>query len=370
MQVHGQVDSCWTVLLAKEGREVVVDSLQPGSFNADGFYLYRNCIYDYSLKNQMRYSGRLVDISPDTLYFTNFFNESVAARSSQMLDTMAIHFSQLDVFHLIADRSMGLYENHSLDGFNFHFSRDTTHCMLSSMWYPIFSNDTSTYELAPHLTAQGVELLFEDGGRTFFYYGSGMVKPDRSQMDTTYNVRRVAWYTPCSVEEIHGLAIGLYHRNLKNSMFIERDSLVIRGVAAEINPFGIFILLSPRFNGPLPDSLEYYLSHLKNNWMLKVHGLNLSLVNTIGETEIRGVNITPAITLVDELHGLSISGINNFSYIMRGVTIAAIRNRATDAKGVQIGLFNKATNLRGVQIGLWNTNGKRSLPLVNWQFAE
>jgi hypothetical protein len=31
-------------------------------------------------------------------------------------------------------------------------------------------------------------------------------------------------------------------------------------------------------------------------------------------------------------------------------------------------MFNKTLDLRGIQIGLWNKNGKRSLPLINWQF--
>ena len=48
--------------------------------------------------------------------------------------------------------------------------------------------------------------------------------------------------------------------------------------------------------------------------------------------------------------------------------IAGLRNRAMIAKGVQIALFNKSSDMRGIQIGLWNMNGKRSLPLINWQF--
>jgi hypothetical protein len=53
---------------------------------------------------------------------------------------------------------------------------------------------------------------------------------------------------------------------------------------------------------------------------------------------------------------------------MNGLSIAGIRNRASIARGVQIGLFNKSTELRGFQFGLWNINGRRSLPFINWQF--
>jgi hypothetical protein len=38
-------------------------------------------------------------------------------------------------------------------------------------------------------------------------------------------------------------------------------------------------------------------------------------------------------------------------------------------KGVQVALYNKSMDFRGVQLGLWNVNGRRSLPLINWQFG-
>ena len=85
---------------------------------------------------------------------------------------------------------------------------------------------------------------------------------------------------------------------------------------------------------------------------------------------IKGLNLTGLLTVVDEIHGVTISGISNFAYIMKGVSIAGLRNRATYARGIQIGLFNKATEMRGFQFGLWNTNGRRSLPIINWQFKS
>jgi hypothetical protein len=170
------------------------------------------------------------------------------------------------------------------------------------------------------------------------------------------------------VEEINGIALGLRAKNIKNELYNERDSLVIRGLNLEINPFAIFSLLSAQLSGPYPDSINTYNEIIKNDWQVKVHGLNISALTTINEMHIRGINLTGLITVVDEIHGLSISGINNFSYIMNGLSIAGIRNRATIARGVQIGLFNKSTELRGFQFGLWNINGRRSLPIINWQF--
>lgn len=151
-------------------------------------------------------------------------------------------------------------------------------------------------------------------------------------------------------------------------MFDERDSLIIRGLNIQINPFAIFAIMNPQLNGPYPDSIDLYNELINKDWQAKIHGVNISVVNTFSEMRIKGFNLTGLITVVDEIHGISISGINNFSYIMNGVSIAGIRNRATMAKGVQIGLFNKSTDLRGFQFGLWNINGKRSLPFINWQF--
>lgn len=39
-------------------------------------------------------------------------------------------------------------------------------------------------------------------------------------------------------------------------------------------------------------------------------------------------------------------------------------------KGLQIGIRNKSDNMKGIQIGLWNVNGKRKLPIINWNFKN
>lgn len=368
--LFGQADSCWTVLLVKKGVTPDYNKTFEGGFNPNGFYLYRNCIYEIDLKDKRKLSGRLIEISKDTLSFTNFFNLNVALKSFCTLDTIKVHHSQLDRLNLIADRAFGFYEKHSFDNFDFIYKQDTSNCKLESEWQEIFSNHNEKYELVPHLTAQGINFLFEEDGKTYYFYGGGLTKPDRFKMDNTYDKKNFIWFTPCKVEEINGLAIGLYTKNIKNREFNERDSLIIRGLALEINPFSIFGLMNSSINGPYPDSINVYFEKIKNDWQVKVKGVNVSLVNTINELEIRGLNITPLLTVIDEIHGVSISGLNNFSYIFNGVSIAALRNRATMAKGLQIALFNKSTDMRGIQIGLWNTNGKRSLPIINWQFRS
>ena len=50
-------------------------------------------------------------------------------------------------------------------------------------------------------------------------------------------------------------------------MFNERDSLIIRGLNLEINPFAIFSLMNPRLNGPYPDSISIvYNENIKEDW--------------------------------------------------------------------------------------------------------
>lgn len=367
--LKAQGDSCWTVLLHKTGSDLV-EREDMRSFDPKGFYLYRNCIYEFKTTDDKLYMGRLIDIKPDTLYFTNFFNENVAAKVGVPLDTFSLYYQKLAKLRLISDRVMGLYTTQSLQKFQFIFKKDTIHCFTPSEWYPIFSNDTDLYELAPHLTAQGVNLLYEEEGATYYFYGAGLRKPDREKIDTTYDVRNVMWYTPCDVEKINGLAIGLHPENMKNSGYNEKDSLTINGLNLHVNPFAIFLILSPHFVGPYSDSIEYYDQHLKKDIETTVNGVNISLVNTINETALNGLNITSLITLVDEIEGCTISGISNFAYYFKGVSIATFYNHATKATGVQIGLVNKSKDLRGLQLGLWNINGRRSLPFINLQFRE
>jgi len=367
LSFYGQTDSSWNVLLLKEGNNIE-KSTDMSSVSNHGFYLYKNCIYEITLTNKKSMSGRLIDIRPDTLYFTNFFNEAVAKKADSKLDTLKINFRGLDKLSLISDRHLDIYTKISLENYEFIFTKDTIHNFLKSEWEQIFTNDSSYYELVPHLTAQGVNLLFEENGQTYYYYGSGLIKPDRSQQDNTYDCKNFIWFTPAKVEKINGLSFGVFTENIKNDKFNEKDSLEINGLNIEINPLMLITLTMTSYSGPYPDSLEFYEENLKDKIELKINGFNLSFVGTINEAKVNGVNLAGYNTVVDHINGLTISGANNFSYRMNGLSIAGIRNHATYARGVQIALFNKSTKLKGFQIGLWNVNGKRSLPFINWQF--
>ena len=169
----GQVDSCWTVLLVKKNN-TFTEKKDMAAFSKTGFYLYRNCIYEIQTNRGDHYSGRLIDIQPDTLSFSRFFNKNVASKVGIRQDTLKFHYRQLDKLSLIADRSLNLSTQYDLGAFNFIFKKDTRNCSLPSRWEKIFINDDMLYEIVPHLTEQGISYLFEERGATYYFYGTGI----------------------------------------------------------------------------------------------------------------------------------------------------------------------------------------------------
>ncbi len=182
--------------------------------------------------------------------------------------------------------------------------------------------------------------------------------------------RYAIWFTPTHVNKINGIDIGLYTKNL-NSDASEAGSLTVNGLSVEANPIALGILLitiDKGFVGDNADNEQAYKEKPFDNSPVYINGINMSFC-TLNNMSLRGLNVSCSTTLVDEVYGVSLSPLSNFSYIMNGFTLAAY-NRATRSRGLQIGLYNKTTDMRGIQIGLWNKNGRRSLPFINWQFKE
>ena len=99
--------------------------------------------------------------------------------------------------------------------------------------------------------------------------------------------------------------------------------------------------------------------------------------------DVNGLSITGFMHTFDEYRGISLALFANGTHILRGAFFAGLGNSVTDGKwfsfaglynesrrfvGIQVGLFNFCKDLTGFQFGLWNSNGKRSLPIFNWQF--
>ncbi len=99
------------------------------------------------------------------------------------------------------------------------------------------------------------------------------------------------------------------------------------------------------------------------------NGYGLSITGLIGIYEnMKGLSVSGFYNSFKSMDGLSFSGIVNYSERGRWISISGIINESERFTGLQIAIFNKCTELEGIQIGLWNTNGKRSLPIINWQF--
>ncbi len=201
--------------------------------------------------------------------------------------------------------------------------------------------------------------------------------------------RNVAWILPTLDTKINGLAIGAIINSLKIGNEIKLKTQV-NGVCIEIIGAGIFLPLAgsdPIFSQPdsiysstrLVDSIAQTF----NLATYKIKGLAVSAGGVAGhDIIIEGVNLSVLNTLTAKVNGLTTSFMFNLSGVLNGVSIAGLVNQSVKANGVQIGLFNHALSLKGTQvglinktrhlsgfqIGLWNTNGKRKLPLINWQF--
>jgi hypothetical protein len=186
---------------------------------------------------------------------------------------------------------------------------------------------------------------------------------NKSQNKTTRNFFSLI---PSKVDKINGLSLGVWAENLKS----EKDSLKINGLNFEINPLCFFAYIRGIVSIKNVDDDSAYDNQRKNGFT-NIDGINCSIPGFFNQgAKINGLSFTPLTICAGEINGISISGLTNCSYNMNGVSICGIYNSSNKVNGIQIGLFNRAKRLHGIQIGLWNKNGKRSLPLINWQFPD
>ncbi|MBL7804428.1 MAG: hypothetical protein JNL02_11875 [Saprospiraceae bacterium] len=333
----------------------------------NGFYLYRNCVYDFETAGELIYAGRLVDYRADTFFFTTAFNANVAASLQISYDTIAIPYGSMSKMKFIGDRSLGIYKKIRMDEYELLVRPDTTHHYVPSQWVALYAGDTVLHELVAYHSAQGLDVLYEDGGQTYYFSGiSPNPRPNR-EIDRRKHVRYAIWPTPfySGQTTINGLGLGFIAWPIADSARV-----TINGVNAEIFPASFFSLLFGGPDFPYMDSVEFYENRVRNHESTRINGLSASLGGTLNDGVVNGVQVGGAACFITRLNGLTITGGFNTIYEFKGVSIAGVRNRSTRGRGVQIGVLNRCHDLRGVQIGLWNRNGKRGMPLVNWCFKE
>ncbi|MCL9804398.1 hypothetical protein NAT51_02610 [Flavobacterium amniphilum] len=186
------------------------------------------------------------------------------------------------------------------------------------------------------------------------------------------------------VNQVNGFALGVGHYENRNIKFQKVNGLNIEAnpVSLALITFGLNIPFEGFFAGIndnvisnssfmddfTPTYIEINGLNISSGGFLggaKMNGLNISVISSMNQ--MNGLSLNASVIATKHNNGLSIAGIANISDYGNGIQIAP-SNVSRNHNGIQIGLFNHSKNLRGLQFGLWNTNGKRKLPLLNWQF--
>lgn len=187
------------------------------------------------------------------------------------------------------------------------------------------------------------------------------------------------------VNKVNGFVLGVGHYenqkiNLQtiNGLNIEASPLSLALFTISINvPFESLLV---GINDNVISNVAFFDDY--KDTYIKMNGLNISSGGFTGGAELRGVNFSiisgmnkmngfsvGGILNTKSFSGVSISGLANLSDLGNGIQIGP-SNVSRKHNGIQIGLFNNSKDLRGMQFGLWNTNGKRKMPVLNWQFRS
>jgi hypothetical protein len=143
----------------------------------------------------------------------------------------------------------------------------------------------------------------------------------------------------------------------------------VNGLGMGFNFVGIFLPPLMLFNLQPPGNYDYVIVPRKK--MNTINGLQLSIIN-MEPTVTNGleINVSSNINTYAVTNGMSVSPFFNVHHEMKGVSVAPLANIGQKCRGIQIGLYNQCKDFRGIQIGGWNENGRRKLPLINWNFKK
>ncbi len=348
-----------------------------GSFSADkkdyipgknGFYLYENCMYTLVIGAHKQYNARIISIRKDSIAFATHFNAAVAKKQKTVLDTLTISPGAISTIRLIGDRALGLFHNIEMKKYAYEFTTDTMPKKLRIDTIQLYTNMPQQYELLPFLTDQGLNLLYEEDGYTFYFQG-------RSQKDTTavvltkwqkkddsiFRTKNIAWALPTRANKINGWALGLHTGQIFGR------KLTINGLNTSADVPAMFIGMMSSMDilqkvplGSLADSAD------ADWYTTKINGLSLSMGGLLRCSKINGITLNGGICFAYRTRGLVVSGGYNNIHDFKGISICGLRNVSVKGRGIQIALINVCKNFKGLQVGLWNVNSKRKLPLINW----
>lgn len=364
---HAQTDAVQNLYFSPKGVAVHFgeNDYQPGKH---AFYIYRNCIYQFGMADRSIRTALVVDVRHDSIYYIAAFSAHSLSTTAPY-DTLALHPAQIRSIYLIADRILALYKNQSLKRHQFHFENSLQPKSFRVEKQVRYSEDSSystEYELVYYMTAQGLNSVYEHRGTSYYYEGI-LPDPKRDAARTLppFQHRKWVWVSPTHANKVSGLNLGIQTMTASS-----RDSLVIDGVNINADVLSMFvtvfgiahIIAGPKRLRNGGDSVE------KRPINARITGLSISGGGLMGEMLVRGVSINGGMSLTTVVCGLQISGLFSQSYLFKGLMVSGLSNVCTKGRGLQVALFNRCRDLKGVQVGLWNVNGKRKLPIINWDF--
>jgi hypothetical protein len=338
---------------------------QPGK---NGFYLYENCMYTLVLRDDKQYNARIINVQKDTIVFTTHFNAAVAKKQQSSFDTLRISPDAISSIRLIGDRALGLFENVSMKKYHYEYTTDSLPKRLRIDTIQLYTNMPQRYELLPFLTSQGLNLLYEEGGNTFYFQGqrqkdtaAAALSKWQKKDDSLYRVKHIVWALPTRANKINGWAIGVHTGQLFGS------ALTINGLntsadipAMLVGTMGLVHIFSKIPPGSLTDSID------KAWFNTNINGLSLSIGGLMRGGKINGIAVNGGICTAGWSRGIVITGGYNLIADFKGLCIGGLRNVSGKGRGIQIALINVCRHFKGLQVGLWNVNGKRKLPFINW----
>lgn len=333
-------------------------------YSNTGFYIYKNCYYDF-IMDDGDYTGRLMNITPDTILFTRCSNHY----TQEKWDTLIVPTNHIKKIAIPGRRSIiGNYIR--LKNYSLVYERGSVPSKrFESKWLQIYRNDSSYYEIVKSMASYMPIDFYEMDDGLYYFEGIEHEKKEPYPISADYNTKKYIWFTPCDVEKINGVALGFSPENIKYDYISQaKDSLEINGLSIAMGDMDLIgnLLLLP-FK-PTPYQVSY--ERVRKQRDLVIKGMNVSLLGIVNEANIHGINLSGINTIVYELHGCSVSAFTSSNYICKGISISAISNTSHCLTGVQIGLFNKSKRTKGIQIGLWNVNEKRKMPFINWNFRD
>jgi hypothetical protein len=225
-------------------------------------------------------------------------------------------------------------------------------------------------ELVHFIHGKSSALLFLKCNKAFYYDKNATLNCEEGvalEAPPPYPIGRrdVVWFTPSNARKINGINLGI------QSLGLNRDSVTISGLNLNLDMvtamFTIYLPFIPRDSmhriRNMPDTIDY------RDAKDKIYGLSISGGGVLGG-RIHGAAFNGLLCVLTVSKGICVTGLINRIDEFQGLAVGGLGNRSIKGTGLQIGLVNKCKHLRGIQIGLWNENGKRKLPIINWNFSK